>query len=181
MHKRCLPRFGGPLRRAGLAGSGIVSGGPRRADDVKRQHVNGERSRHGSATFDGTATPPLMSHKVMFVLLGECVCGCLSPCVAASIQCVSSSVCMCARVMDSEQTLSVRGAASQLIRCGRCSYQVLQQLLLTPPSIFPKWQASSIKEKKGGKKQKKKLCVVLSVRTWSQTSRQMSAAAPYGP
>lgn len=60
--------------------------------------------------------------------------------------CVSSTVCMCARVMDSEQTLSVRGAACQLIRCGRCSYQVLQQLLLTPPSIFPKWQASSIKE-----------------------------------
>lgn len=72
----------------------------------------------------------------------------VSPCVAASIQCVSSSVCMCACVMDSEQTLSVRGAASQLIRCGRCSYQVLQQLLLTPPSIFPKWQASSIKKKR---------------------------------
>lgn len=74
----------------------------------------------------------------------------VSPCVAASIQRVSSSVCMCACVMDSEQTLSVRGAASQLIRCGRCSYQVLQQLLLTPPSIFQKWQAGSII--KGGKK-----------------------------
>lgn len=51
-----------------------MSGGPRRVDDVKRQHVNGQRSRHGSATFKGTATPPLTSHKVMFVLLGECVC-----------------------------------------------------------------------------------------------------------
>lgn len=67
-------------RRAALAGSGIASGWPGRGDDAKRQHVNGKRSRHGSATFDGTATPPLMSHKVMFVLLGECVCGCLTVC-----------------------------------------------------------------------------------------------------
>lgn len=115
----------------GLAGSGIVSGGPRRVDDVKRQHDNGRRSRHGSATFKGTATPPLMSHKVMFVLPGECVC--LAMCAAESIQRVSSSPCTCARLTDSEQTLSVRGAASRLNRRGRCSYQVLQLLLLTPP------------------------------------------------
>lgn len=65
----------------------------------------------------------------------------VSPRVALSILCVSSPVCTCARMTDAEQTLSVRGAASQLIRNGRCSYQVLQRLLLTPPSIFPKWQA----------------------------------------
>lgn len=58
---------------------------------------------------------------------------------------MSFSVRTCVRLMDREQTQSVRGATSQLIWCGRCSCQVLQQLLLTPPSIFPKWQASSIK------------------------------------
>lgn len=133
-----------------LAGSEIVSGrggaGSRRPDDVKRQHVNGQRSRHGSATFKGTATPPLMSRKVMFVLLGECVCGCLAACGGEHPVRVIPTVRARARarVTDSGQILSVRGAASQLIRSGRCSYQVLQRRLLTPPSAFPKWLAGRL-------------------------------------
>lgn len=158
MHKRCLPRFGGPLRRAGLAGSGIVSGGPRRADDVKRQHVNGERSRHGSATFDGTATPPLMSHKVMFVLLGECVCGCLAVCGGEHP--VRVILCVHVRACDGQRAD---------IKCQRSSVPanpVWQVFLpgpaatVTDPSLYiPKMASQLNKRKKRWKKTKKKaLC-----------------------
>lgn len=69
-----------PLLGPGLASSRLLTRRLRRGDDLKRQDVNSKHSRHGSGTFNGKATPLLMSHKVMFVHLGECVCGCLAVC-----------------------------------------------------------------------------------------------------
>lgn len=131
--------------RAGLAGRGIVSGGPRRADDVKRQHVNGQRSLHGSATFKGTATPPLMSHKVMFVLLGECVGGCLAVCGGEHP--VRVILCVHVRVCDGQQAD---------IKCQRSSVAAnpLWQVFLpgpaatvTDPSLYIPKMASRVSER----------------------------------
>lgn len=81
MLKKCSPCFTGkPLLRPGLASSRLLTRRLRRGDDLKRQDVNSKHSRHGSGTFNSKATPLLMSHKVMFVLLGERVCGCLAVC-----------------------------------------------------------------------------------------------------
>lgn len=59
-----------PQLRPRFASSRLMSRRPAQGDDLERQDVNGKHSRHRSGTFDGKATPLLMSHKVMFVVLG---------------------------------------------------------------------------------------------------------------
>lgn len=138
MHKRCLPRFAGTRPRVG---PGSPAAGLR-AEGRGEPMMWRDSMLTASAPVTGQPHSKAQQHlrwcptKWCLYSSGSVSVG-VSPCVAESIHCVSSSVCTCACVTDSEQTLSVRGAASQLIRCGRCSYQVLQQLLLTPPSIFP--------------------------------------------
>lgn len=118
---------------------------PVRGDDSERQDVNSEHGRHGSGTFNGKATRPLMSRKVMLVVLREPVsvgvfglCDPartrLSVCATQCILCVSlfSRVCACMHLMDREQTKCVRGARGQLIQCVRCPRWVPQQQLLAP-------------------------------------------------
>lgn len=145
MHRRCLPCFAGRRPRVGPRSppAGL------RADGRGEPMMWRDSMLTANAPVTGQPHSKAQQHlrwcptKWCLYSSGSVSVG-VSPCVAGSIQCVSSSVCTCACVMDSEQTLSVRGAASQLIRCGRCSYQVLQPLLLTPPSIVPKWQAERL-------------------------------------
>lgn len=145
MHKRCLPCFAG--RRLSV-GMGLPAAGLW-AEGRLESMMWRDSMLTANAPVTGQPHSKAQQHlrwcptKWCLYSSGSVSVG-VSPCVAESIQCVSSSVCTCACVMDSEQTLSVTGAASQLIRCGRCSYHVLQQLLLTPPSIFPKWQAECL-------------------------------------
>lgn len=57
----------------GFASSGLINRRPKRGDDLERQDVDSKHGRHGSGTFNGEATHLLMSHEVMFVVLGESV------------------------------------------------------------------------------------------------------------
>lgn len=111
---------------------------------MKRQDVNSKHSRHGSGTFNGKATPLLMSHKVMFVLLGECVCGCLAVCGIEHLLRVILCAYVCA--FDGQRADTKRQRSNipanplwQVFLPGPAA------TVTDPPSIFPKWQAGSIK------------------------------------
>ncbi len=127
-----------------------------RGDDLERQDVNNIHGRQASGTLNSKATRLLMSHEVMFAVLGErasvsvlaCVWFHVQPCSnSASSVChpfsVCACVCACMNVMDREQTKSVR-APGQLIRYVRFPPVGPAATFIGPP-IFPKWQTSSIK------------------------------------
>lgn len=65
-----------------------------RGDDSERQAVDSKHGRHGSGTFNGKATRLLMSHKVMFVVLGECVVFLWSVSDSTCKKCMNLSVCV---------------------------------------------------------------------------------------
>lgn len=54
-----------------LASSRLINRKPAQGDDLERQDVDRKHGCHGSGTFNGKATRRLMSHDVMFVVLGE--------------------------------------------------------------------------------------------------------------
>lgn len=137
--------------RPRLASSWPVNRRPMRGDDLERQDVDSKRRRLGSGTFNGKATRLLMSHKVMFVVLRECVCVFLvrvlfyvRQCTHRALVCFFLSflhvcVCACTHLMDREQTKRVREAPIQLIQCVmRPRWVLQQQLLAQPTSHVPK-------------------------------------------
>lgn len=131
-----------------------------RGDDLERQDVNSKHSRHRSGTFNGKATPLLMSHKVMFVVLRECVSVGVLVCLDSTCDTAAVSICVHGIVHLMCVILSLRVCMYAFdgqradIKCQRstgpanpvCQVSPLgPAATVTGPPTFPKWQTGSIK------------------------------------